>query len=51
MELVSKLQARYLPVLENGKVLGIISILDLVEATSLMHKESAEQLRSYISGS
>ena len=51
MELVSKLQARYLPVLENGKVLGIISILDLVEATSLMHKESAEQLRNYISGS
>ena len=51
MELVSKLQARYLPVLDNGKVLGIISILDLVEATSLMHKESAEQLRSYISGS
>lgn len=51
MELVSKLQARYLPVIENGKVLGIVSILDLVEATSLMHKESAEQLRNYISGS
>jgi CBS domain-containing protein len=51
MDLVSKLQARYLPVLEDGKVLGIISILDLVEATSLMHKESAEELRNYISGS
>lgn len=51
MDLVSKLQARYLPVLENGTVVGIISILDLVEATSLMHKESAEELRNYISGS
>jgi CBS domain-containing protein len=51
MDIVNKLHSRYLPVLENGKVLGIISILDLVETNSLMHKELAEQLRSYISSS
>ncbi len=49
LELVSKSQTRYLPIIENGKVTGIISILDLIEETSIMHKESAEELRNYIS--
>lgn len=49
MDLVSSLHARYLPVLEAEKVVGMVSILDLVEATSLMHKEAAQQLRDYIS--
>ena len=51
MSLVSKSQARYLPVLENDNVVGILSILDLVEETSRMYKESAEHLRNYITSS
>ncbi len=48
LDIITKTHARYLPVLENGHVAGIISIVDLVHETSLMYKESADQLRSYI---
>ncbi|MBL0056828.1 MAG: CBS domain-containing protein [Chitinophagaceae bacterium] len=49
MDIVDHTQARYLPVIDNNDVSGIVSIIDLIKATSQMHKESAQQLRDYIS--
>src|SRR5210317_2423199 len=50
MTLMSERRIRHLPVLVDGKVAGLISIGDLVQAIISDQKEEIEQLESYISG-
>ncbi len=51
MELMSENTIRYLPVFENNKILGIISISDLVKATIVGHEETISQLKDYLHAS
>ena len=48
MQLMSNLHIRHLPVLDNGKVIGMISIGDLVKFVISDQKETIEHLQSYI---
>ncbi len=48
MELMTKNNIRYIPVIENGKLAGIISMSDIVKATILAQKETITHLQSYI---
>lgn len=48
MQLMSAQNIRYLPVIEQGKLLGIISINDVVTETILTQKETIEHLHNYI---
>ena len=49
MELMSANNIRYLPVIENNKMVGLISILDLVTETIKTQKETIDHLKNYIS--
>jgi len=48
MELLTKNNIRYLPVFEENKLAGIISISDVVKQTVLVQKETIDHLDSYI---
>jgi CBS domain-containing protein len=48
LNLVSNKRIRHLPVLENGKVAGVLSIGDLVKATIEYQQFLINQLESYI---
>ena len=48
MEILSSQNLRYLPVIEYGKLVGIISINDVVTETILTQKETIEHLQNYI---
>jgi CBS domain-containing protein len=48
MQLMSENHIRYLPVIENGSLAGIISINDVVTETILNQEETISQLQSYI---
>ncbi|MFT4153171.1 CBS domain-containing protein [Parafilimonas sp.] len=48
MELMSARNIRYLPVIENGQLAGIVSINDVVKETILTQKETIEHLQNYI---
>ena len=50
MALMHSLNCRHLPVLEDGKVVAMISSRDLVEAIIADQKEEIEHLEHYISG-
>jgi CBS domain-containing protein len=50
MKLVTERRVRHLPVVENGKVLGVVSIGDLVKAVIDDQAEQLEYLQRYISG-
>jgi CBS domain-containing protein len=50
MTLMTEKRIRHLPVLEDNRVVGIISIGDLVQAIISDQKEEIEQLENYISG-
>jgi len=50
MELMTNRRIRHLPVLADGKVAGMISIGDLVQAIISDQKQEIEQLEQYISG-
>jgi len=50
MTLMSEKRIRHLPVIVDGKVAGLISIGDLVQAIISDQKEEIEQLEQYISG-
>ncbi|KAF2509934.1 MULTISPECIES: CBS domain-containing protein [Flavobacterium] len=49
MELMSTKRFRHLPVLEDGTVVGIISISDVVKAIIEIQKDTINHLNSYIS--
>ncbi|MHC0445914.1 CBS domain-containing protein [Flavobacterium sp. 3-218] len=49
MELMSEKRIRHLPVLEDGVVIGIISISDVVKAIIEIQKDTINHLNSYIS--
>jgi CBS domain-containing protein len=48
MRLVSVRRVRYLPVVENGRTVGVVSIGDLVKAIIEEQQRTIEQLESYI---
>ena len=50
MNTVTDKRIRHLPVVEGGKVCGIISIGDLVKAIISDQQQAIEQLEQYISG-
>jgi CBS domain-containing protein len=50
MKLMTDKRVRHLPVAENGRVIGVLSIGDLVKAVIDDQAEQLEQLQRYISG-
>jgi CBS domain-containing protein len=50
MALITDKRMRHLPVVENGKVLGIVSIGDLVKDTISEQEFIIHQLENYIHG-
>ena len=50
MEAMTEKRCRHLVVMENGKMVGIVSLGDLVKHLLLQKEEEVEQLSSYISG-
>ena len=50
MQLMTDKRIRHLPVVENGKLVGVVSIGDLVKAVIDEQKHEIEDLRRYIAG-
>ena len=50
MRMMTERRIRHLPVVEDGRVAGVISIGDLVKAVMSDQQEQLEQLQRYISG-
>ncbi|MGI8435385.1 MAG: CBS domain-containing protein [Chthoniobacterales bacterium] len=50
LQFMTDKRVRHLPVVENGKLLGVISIGDLVKHVISVQSATLEQLESYISG-
>ena len=50
METMTEKRCRHLVVMESGKMVGIVSLGDLVKHLLLQKEEEVEQLSSYISG-
>lgn len=48
MSLMSEKRIRHLPVVENNKVIGVLSIGDLVKETITYQQELIKQLQNYI---
>lgn len=48
MELMTNQNIRYMPVFENNKLSGIISMSDVVKETILSQKETIDHLQNYI---
>ncbi|GAB4013429.1 CBS domain-containing protein [Spirosoma migulaei] len=51
MQIMSDKHIRHLPVMDNGELMGIISINDVVKAIIVDQKTRIDSLESYISGS
>jgi len=51
MQLMSDRNIRYLPVFEDEKLVGIVSINDLVRETILTQQETISQLKDYLHAS
>lgn len=49
MELMSEKHVRHLPVLEDNKIVGVVSMSDVVKAIIEIQKETIKHLDSYIS--
>ena len=50
MELMTERRVRHLPVIQNQRVVGLVSIGDLVKATIDEQEFTISQLKSYIAG-
>jgi CBS domain-containing protein len=50
LDLMTERHLRHLPVVENDRLIGLISIGDLVKAAMADQKNLIEQLQQYISG-
>ena len=50
MGLMTERRVRHLPVVENGRVIGVVSIGDLVKATIDEQEFTINQLKNYIAG-
>ena len=50
MRLCTNERVRYLPVVDKGKTIGVLSLGDLVKAVISQQSEQIEQLERYISG-
>ncbi len=50
MRLMTEKRIRHLPVVENGKLVGVISIGDVVKAIITDHEMTIDQLSNYIEG-
>jgi CBS domain-containing protein len=50
MELMTHRRIRHLPVVENGRMIGVISIGDLVRAVIEEQEQTIEQLERFIAG-
>jgi CBS domain-containing protein len=50
MTLMTERRVRHLPVVENGQVIGLVSIGDLVKATIDEQEFTINQLKNYIAG-
>ena len=50
MNVMTEKRSRHLPVMENGRLIGIVSIGDLVKSIISEQQETIEQLESYIRG-
>ena len=48
MQIVTERRVRHLPVIERGRVVGMVSIGDLVKAVIAEQQQQIEQLESYI---
>lgn len=48
MGLMSGRRIRHLPVVDNGKIIGVLSIGDLVKEVIALQQETIKQLESYI---
>jgi CBS domain-containing protein len=48
MRVVTQQRVRYLPVVENARVIGVVSIGDLIKAVIEEQQHTIEQLESYI---
>jgi CBS domain-containing protein len=49
MELMSEKHVRHLPVIEDSKVIGVVSMSDVVKAIIQIQKDTIKHLDSYIS--
>lgn len=49
MEIMSQLNIRYIPVLENEKLVGLISMKDILDEILIHQKEVIDNLTNYIS--
>jgi CBS domain-containing protein len=50
MEVFAEKRCRHMPVVKDGRLLGLISIGDVSRWVASMHRAEAESLRQYISG-
>ena len=50
MVLFAERRCRHLPVVDNGAIIGLISIGDISRWMAEMHRNEAEHLKSYIAG-
>jgi CBS domain-containing protein len=50
MEIFTEKRCRHLPVLENGRLVGVLSIGDVTRWSVESHRAEAEQLKNYIAG-